>query len=183
MNLQRTLSVTVFLGLSGVALSGCNYIQKKISEKVTESVVENASGGQFDVDMDDKEYTITTDEGTVNIGSTDLTAVKAVVTLPDWVTGGENAGVMSSESEGKQSVYASLMSSKSLDETYEYFAKYLKDQGFSDITTADYAGTKMVSGTKGEDKSTSVAVTVSDNKDDGIEGVQVVVVYSGPAQQ
>jgi hypothetical protein len=135
------------------------------------------------VDIDDKEYTITTDDGTVNIGTTDLTAVKEVVTLPDWVTGGENAGVMSSESEGKKSVYASLISSKSIDETYDYFAKYLKDQGFSDITTANYAGTKMVSGTKGDDKSTSMAVTVSDNEDDEVDGVQVVVVYSGPVQE
>lgn len=183
MNVQRTLSVTIFLGLSGVVLSGCSYIQNKISEKVTESVVENQTGGQFDVDIDDQQYTITTDEGTVNIGSSDLSAVNEVVTLPEWVKGGENAGVMKSESEGKKNVYASLISSKSIDETYAYFAKYLKDQGYSDITDANYAGSRMVSGSKGEDKSTNLTINMSDNADDEIDGVQVVVIYTGPAQQ
>lgn len=181
MNARQVLSASIFIGLSGVALSGCNFIQQKISEKITEQVVENASGGKFDIDTSENEYTITTEEGSIKVGSQDISAVTAVVDLPDWIVGTEKSGVMSSESDGKQAVYASLVSSRSMDETYAYWTQYFTDKGYENVTKTDYAGNKVMSGSMGENRETTLAITLTESEEDDINGVVVVVVYSGPA--
>lgn len=182
MNTRHVLSAVAFLSLSGVALSGCNFISNKISEKVSETMVERMSDGQLEFDQSENEYTITTQDGEVKVGTQDISAVRAVVTVPDWMSGSEQGGVMSSESDGKKAVYASLVSERSVTETYDYWVEYMESNGYGDITKADYSGNKLVSGSK-NDNSEALAITVSDSPNDEIEGVLVTVVYTGPATE
>lgn len=182
MKISRLVLGGAFLMISGVALSGCNYIQNRISDKVTEQVAEQVSGGQFDIDSSDNTYTITTEDGTVNVGGSDISALTAIIEIPEWIVAGENSGVMTSESEGKKSVYGALISERSVDETYSYFEKYFADQGYENLTKADYSGSKMLTGTKGEEADETLAVSISEDTDEDPSEVQVVVIYSGPAQ-
>jgi hypothetical protein len=152
-------------------------------EKVTEQVAEQVSGGQFDIDTSDNTYTITTQDGAVNIGGSDISALTAIIEIPEWIVAGENSGVMTSEFQGKKSVYGALISNRSVDETYSHFEKYFADQGYENITKADYSGTKMLTGTKGAKTDETLAVSISQGTSDEANKVQVVIIYSGPAPQ
>lgn len=171
----RTFTLVLLVAAGGVVLSGCNFISNKISEKVSETMIERAGEGKVDVDMDGEAYTITTDEGTMTVGSKDISGVTKYVEVPDWITANESSGVMSSETEEDITVYAALESSKSVEETYAYWEKYFTDKGFTNITKADYSGTKMISGVKDEEDAT-LAITVSTPEDSS--ATMVTIAYS-----
>lgn len=185
MTMSRMLTLSALTIVSGASLSGCAFIQQKISEKVNETIVETATGGKLDIDTSENQYTITTEEGgSLTVGSQDISAITDVVKLPDWITAASNSGVMSSESDGKRAVYGSLVSSKPVQETNVYWEQYFTAEGYQEVTKADYAGTKMISGSKGAgDTKITLAVTISNSTEDNVDGTQVVIVYSGPLEQ
>lgn len=183
MKISQLVLGGAFLIVAGMALSGCNYIQERITQTVTDQVAEQVSGGQFDIDSSDNEYTITTEDGTVNVGGSDISGLTAVVQIPEWLVADETGGVMTSESQGKKSVYGALVSQRSLDETYSHFETYFADQGYENITKADYSGSKMITGTKGPEAESTLAVSVSPGTGEDANKVQVVVIYSGPATE
>ncbi len=178
MKYAHTLFSAALVFGAGFVLTGCG-ITDRLSNRIAEKAVQTATGGKVQINKSDDSYSLTTDEGTLNVGSRDISGLTKVVTLPAWIGGGESSGVMTSESNGKLSVYASVVSERSVEETYNYFVTYFTEQGYGNITKSDYMGTKMINGSIAGDTETNLAVTVNGEDD----GVMVVIVYSGPAQE
>lgn len=71
-----TLVMTLFLAIAIVVIatgaSGCNPFQKKATEKSIEKAIEESSGENVKVDIDNETTTFTTDEGSTVVGSGSL---------------------------------------------------------------------------------------------------------------
>lgn len=187
MTISRSITLVAFFTLAGLSLSGCGFVQNKISEKVNEKIIETASDGKIDVDTSENEYTVKSSDGgtgSVSVGSKDLSGITKVIALPDWITAGETSSVMTSQSDGKEAIYASLVSSKPVQETNIYWEQYFTAQGYQEFTKQELVGLTMMSGFKGaDDQKTTLAVTVSNSADDSVDGTLVVIVYSGMIQE
>lgn len=67
-NLLTLLIIAVFS--MSLLISGCGMIGDKVAEKATEKTIENATGGDAKVDLNKDKVTVTTKDGTMQVGGT-----------------------------------------------------------------------------------------------------------------
>lgn len=68
--MKRIVQLTTVIIILLFALSGCN-IKQKISEKITEGILEKVVGDEADIDINGDGITFETDEGKVSFGADD----------------------------------------------------------------------------------------------------------------
>ena len=73
--MKKPIILVVFLFAATLVFSGCfltDWMTEKASEQITESISEQATNGEVDVDFDEGTFTVETEEGTVSIGQTEI---------------------------------------------------------------------------------------------------------------
>lgn len=129
MNRKTILITIIFITIIAILLTGC---KQKIEEKITEKVIESATGADVDIDKDNA--VITTPEGTTQMGSNiewpkdkmgDLKELKANITM---------------FTEDKENTYSYIMF-EGLDKSdAEKYLESIKELGYNsvyEITSAD----------------------------------------------
>jgi len=167
---MKKLAAILLVALMAVfALSGCAKAGEKLTEQVMEKVIEEAAegeGGNVDLDIDDEEIKITTDEGDeINIGGADIPdgwpSVVPVHPDVDIQTSFKGA------SDGKNNFSISAMYGGSGEDLFNWYK-------------GELSGWNVVSEFSGEDDS---GKSYSLNVENGEYQVSVLVVESDDDQE
>ncbi len=150
--LLKTLPVLLLV----IPLGGCvitDKIGEWFGEKVTEKVIEDQTGADVDLDVDeDGGVEITTDEGQTSYGS------KAEV--PDnWPkdvpiidhTEVVSASTYKDTTSGTTSYQVMVKSSKNYSDSKSYYKTEMPNEGWTELSSIDASGTTMYSYEKGDD--------------------------------
>lgn len=134
---------------------------KKIGETMVENMMEKATGGKADVDVEGGNMKIKTDEGTLTTGQT----------MPkDWPTDAPvypKAEVQYSASVsptgGKTGQALVLMSTDTQQQVSEFYAAELSKQGWTISANAQAAGSTVITATK-DTRTFSAMIAASDDR-------------------
>ena len=139
-----------------------------VGEKAAEKIIENATGGKADIDINSDTVTVKTDEGTFSTG-TNLPA--------NWpkdapVYPGSKITYSGSTNPQEGSSGFSVMSTTndSVQKVTDYYTKELVSQGWKIESTSYISGTSILGATK-DKRSLSMSASVSD----GTTSVTLVV--------
>lgn len=149
----------VYLGLAlivigGVALGGCT---KKSAESITESIIEQSTNDDVDVDIGTNTVTINTNGGSFQAGDN--------VSLPEnfptdiYVIDGDLKSSISTSDTGSFSI--TLQSDESFDDTKTAYQRELADAGWTVTGTYTY-GTSMTLAAEKDDRDVTVSITEAD---------------------
>ncbi len=143
----------VVILLATVALSGCT---KKMAEKATERAIEKNTGDQVDLNFDNNQVTVETEQGSYQAGEN--------VTLPaDWpediyVLEGKLVAAMKVATNNGYSM--SVVTEQSVSEIKQDYVDKLTDAGWTINMQMDYGESAALSATK-DNRTVSVSVTAS----------------------
>lgn len=85
---MKKIFLLLLLAVSILLVSGCSFITKKITDKVAGEVLENAAGGDVDVDIDEGKVVIKNEDGSeVVMGGTEWPAGAAAQSIPVFEDG------------------------------------------------------------------------------------------------
>lgn len=147
------LSLVMLFGIS-LLVSGCG---KTVNEKLAENSLENALGGDANVDLNDGSVNIETDQGTWQVGEN--------AELPaDWpadvyVPAGKI--ITSSNTDFNQGVTIEV--DKSVSEMEEEYATKIKDEGW-DITMSLSMENNVMMGAEKGDKTLNITLSEEEGK-------------------
>lgn len=165
---KTTLGLITVATLVALMATGCtNPFRKKVEEQVAEKMVENiferATGEKIDVNSADNSLTITSDEGTMSFGSTELPAnfPKDVPLYPQKTLTFSHVG----SGEDADSASATFESDDSVDKVSDWYKSQLESNGWK-IESTDTWGIgaeKYVNYTAVKDERTlSIGVSFSE---------------------
>ena len=140
------------------------------AKNITESVIENATGADVDIDKDGSSVNIKTDEGSVSIG----TEQKLPDNLPESAVMYENqtvVGVLTSNQDDASQWNISAETDDELSKVTEFVESKYIDKGWTKVSSATYNGIATYSYEK---DNLSAFITVSPADDDS----KVSVSYS-----
>ncbi len=161
---------------SALVLAGCqsakDKMSEKIGEKIAEKAIEQSTGGKAKVDVQNGGYKIETKDGTFTAGQKSLDDIRQYVDIPSWMSTDKDNSVVQSEANGNISLYISLVSSKSLDETTAFWKDYVKTKGYENISNSSSNDSASVTGSKGTNASESLIVSM--NQEDGKVSVSII---------
>ncbi len=132
------------------------------AEKITESVIENATGADVDIDKDGSSVNIKTDEGSVSYG----TEQKLPDDLPDTAVMYDNqtvVGVLTSSQDDKSKWNISAETDDELSKVTEFIESEYVEKGWTELSTTTYNGVATYSY---EQESLSAYISVSPADDD-----------------
>lgn len=153
--------VLVALGVIGfIFQKATSSVNQKIGEQMAENMIESATGGQANVDIDSDSMTVTTDEGTFTTGS-DLP-----VDFPSDIPAYPGAtaaysGTSNINSEGTQFAVV-LSSTDPYEKVADYYTTQLPAQGWDIESTQKISGTTILGAVK-DNRTLSVAVASGDD--------------------
>ena len=142
--------VIVVVALGGIGMLVRSMFSRNIAENMAERAIEQAGGGDVDVDFDDNTWTYETDEGSFQAGED--------VSLPsDWpsdvpvMSGAKISYAGSSNpSTGAPGASVTFTTSKSASEVASYYNSELVNHGWTIDSTANMGGANVISAKKGE---------------------------------
>ncbi len=151
--MKKTLFIVTLLAFA-VILSGCG---KKTVEKKAETAIEDATGGQADVDIDKNSMTINTDAGSLQIGDT----ASIPADFPDDVhvaDGTVKTAMQLTENDGFS---LSLESSDSVADLKTEYENNLASDGWETTMSLELQGVVTMSAEK-DDRIVSVIISETD---------------------
>ncbi len=149
----KKIWLATLLVFAVVFLGGCT---KKMAEKTAERAIEQNVGGRAEVDLQNDQVTIQTEQGTYQAGED--------VALPaDWpediyvIAGRIMAAMQVADNDGYS---VSVATEKTVGEVKTEYENELKNSGWTLNLQMDYGDSAMVSATKGE-RTVTVSITAS----------------------
>ena len=141
---------------------------QKMGEQAVENMIESATGGQAEVDIDSDSMTVKTDEGSFSTG----TSLPADFPKDAPVYPGSTVTYSgtSNDQEGTTQFAVVLSTNDSNQQVAGYYSTELLAQGWSITSTQNVAGTTAISATK-DDRTFSVAAVT----EDGITSITLAV--------
>lgn len=134
-------------------IGGCGMIMKKAGEKVVEGMMERATNGEADVDIQkDGTMKVTTDEGTYETGG------DVPDEWPEDVPVYAGATVQYSGSAADQGMAVMLMSKDSADAVVKFYKDIMASGGWKVESTMQGGGSTIMIGTKGS-RTLSIAIS------------------------
>jgi hypothetical protein len=153
-----------------VVIAGCKMALRSIGQNIAEKMIEDASGGKANMDVQNGSMTITTSEGTVTTGSGKVpeswpkdVPVYAGATVQ--FSGTNNAGT------GQGGMALVLSSKEDPEVIVEYYKTTLKAGGWTVVNTMAAQGNTILLFTKGS-KALSLSITGASGETSITMGVQ-----------
>lgn len=206
--MKKKLLISIALMICfGLVFSGCGRIlekatdnitervSEKVTEKVTEKVLESTSGEDVDLNIDDGKFSITTEEGTLNLtndGDGIVINAKDADGNTSTITGGDNATLpqnypknilpllkentlfISSEIDNCYAV--AFTSNADYDNAMKYYKDLFEKNGTLEMTMDADEGLMLTGSIK---EYTDVTVLIGPNTDLVYEGKTVISITAG----
>ncbi|HSQ21460.1 MAG TPA: hypothetical protein VLQ52_01490 [Coriobacteriia bacterium] len=168
---MKRLLIGALVIVLALGLAGCKSVSDKIGEEIGEEIVGGAIGG--DVEVDDDQVTIETDEGETTIAGGEGVLVDE---FPRDFPLYDGASVVTSTyfgaADGRDQVYAMLSTGDGVDEVYEWYKAELQTGGWSLTNDVDMStGDSELAQLAAESGTREAAVMVSE----GSEGTEIVI--------
>lgn len=166
---MKRLSKLVILSVCVISLGGCvitDKIGELFRENVVEKVIENSTDEDVDVDYDeDGGMKFETDEGTWEVGSkasipNDFPSDIPIVDYDEIVS----SSSFSDEERDEQSYTIVLISSKSFENTKDYYLNEMDEEGWSKTSELTMDSSIMMGFEKEETRMTTIWVTEEDDQ-------------------
>lgn len=172
--------LVVFIVIPGILLTvGGAIIKNKLDDpdsgaKLAESLVERASGGQVDIDSEDGNFTVESDNGdsSVGFGSNQKLPEDFPKTVSNYLSEKSIVFVLTSKNEDKQTWTVTTTVDKSFSDASTYFEDKIKEPEYTDVSTYGSNESKSFYGVK---DNYGVSVTVLAGTDGGDTNVYYIV--------
>lgn len=130
----------VLLMVMAIAATGCAGAAENIVENALENAIEDEGGSgnvNIEIDEDEGSASIETDEGSIQIGGTDIPS-DFPLPIPDYE---EVSGVITSSQEGTESTQIILsFDPDDIDEVADLYEEFFNDQGWETTRTDTTSG-------------------------------------------